>query len=147
LTAYDATCVFCRIAAGELPARIVYDDSLVLAFLDAAPATPGHTLVVPRAHRRDLFDIADDELAQVVLAARRIAVAIREALGVPGVKLHQVSGADAGQDVFHFHLHVIPRTRGDGVQPAWGSPPWRAPDLDDARRDEIAAGIRARIEA
>jgi histidine triad (HIT) family protein len=113
LTAYDATCVFCRIAAGELPARIVYDDSLVLAFLDAAPATPGHTLVVPRAHRRDLFDIADDELAQVVLAARRIAVAIREALGVPGVKLHQVSGADAGQDVFHFHLHVIPRFEGD----------------------------------
>jgi histidine triad (HIT) family protein len=61
------------------------------------------------------------------------------------MKLHQVSGSDAGQDVFHFHVHVIPRTRGDGVQPAWGSPPWRPPDLDDERRDEIAAALRARL--
>jgi histidine triad (HIT) family protein len=89
LTPHEATCVFCRIAAGELPARIVYDDPRVVAFLDAAPARAGHTLVIPRAHRRDLFDIADDELAQVVLVARRVATAIRDGLGAPGMKLLQ----------------------------------------------------------
>lgn len=139
-------CVFCRIATGELAARIVHEDERVLAFLDLAPATPGHTLVVPRAHYRDLWDIPDAELAHVAVSARRVAAAIASALGAPGMKLHQVSGAEAGQDVFHFHLHLIPRWKGDGVQPAWGGAPWRPPELDDARCDEIAASIRAELE-
>lgn len=139
-------CVFCRIASGDVPARVVHADERALAFLDAAPATRGHTLVVPRTHYRDLWDIPDDELAHVALIARRVAAAIAAAVGAPGMKLHQVSGAEAGQDVFHFHVHVIPRWDGDGVQPAWGAPPWRPPDLDDAQRDEIAASIRAELE-
>jgi histidine triad (HIT) family protein len=80
------------------------------------------------------------------VSARRVAAAIASALGAPGMKLHHVSGAEAGQDVFHFHLHLIPRWEGDGVQPAWGAAPWRPPDLDEPRRDEIAASIRAELD-
>ena len=138
-------CVFCQIAAGERPARIVYSDDAVVACLDVAPATRGHALVIPRTHRRDLWEMSDDDLASVIVVARSVAEAIRSALEPPGMWLHQVSGHAAGQDVFHYHLHVIPRYEDDTVQPAWGRPPWRPPLVTDEERDEIAARIRDAI--
>jgi histidine triad (HIT) family protein len=112
-------CVICNIVAGELPARFLYADENVVSFLDIAPATPGRALVVPRAHRRDLWEIEDGELAAVSVTARKVAAALRDVLMATGMWLHHVSGEAAGQDVFHYHLHLIPRYAGDSVQPAW----------------------------
>jgi histidine triad (HIT) family protein len=137
----DANCVFCRIVAGDLPARSLYADDTVISFLDIAPATLGHALVLPRAHRRDVWEIDDDELAAVTLVARRVARALRDVLAAPGMWLHHVSGEAAGQDVFHFHLHLIPRYDDDAVQPGWGTPPWRPPDVGPADLDGIAASV------
>jgi histidine triad (HIT) family protein len=98
----ERDCVFCRIVARELPARFLYADGAVVSFLDIAPATRGHALVVPRAHRRDLWEIGDDELVAVSLAARKVAGALRDVLAAPGMWLHHVTGETAGQDVFHY---------------------------------------------
>jgi histidine triad (HIT) family protein len=141
----DTDCVFCEIVAERLPARFLYADDAVVSFLDVAPATPGHALVVPRAHRRDLWEINDDELMAVTLVARMVASALRDALGAPGMWLHHVSGSAAGQDVFHYHLHVIPRYADDAVQPGWGSPPWHPPAVDDAAQDGIAERVTAAL--
>ena len=139
----DPDCVFCGIVANELPARVLYDDGAVMSFLDLDPATPGHALVVPRAHRRDLWELTGEELAAVAVAGRQVAQAIRAALGPPGMWLHQVSGEAAGQDVFHYHLHLIPRYEDDTVQPGWGSDPWSPPTLTEEDQDRIAERIRA----
>jgi len=137
----DTDCVFCGIVAGEIPARFLYTDDTVASFLDIAPATRGHALVVPREHRRDLWEIDDDELVAVSLAARKVARALRGVLGAPGMWLHHVSGEAAGQDVFHYHVHLIPRYEDDAVQPGWGAPPWHPPDVEPAALDSIAARV------
>jgi histidine triad (HIT) family protein len=137
----DPGCVLCKVVHGELPARFLHADETVVSFLDIAPATRGHALVVPRAHRRDLWEIEDDELAAVSITARKVAAALRDVLAAPGMWLHQVSGEAAGQDVFHYHLHLIPRYAGDTVQPGWGEPPWSPPDLSESELDTIAARV------
>jgi histidine triad (HIT) family protein len=142
----EPDCVLCQIVAGELPARFLYTDATVVSFLDIAPATRGHALVVPRAHSRDLWEIDDDELVAVSLVARKIAGALREVLAAPGMWIHHVSGEAAGQDVFHYHVHVIPRYDDDAVQPGWGAAPWRAPDVSEADLDGIAASVAHRVD-
>jgi histidine triad (HIT) family protein len=137
----EPDCVFCKIVVGERSARFLYADETVVSFLDIAPATLGHALVVPRAHRRDLWEVGDDELTAVIVAARAVAAALRDVLAAPGMWLHHVSGEAAGQDVFHFHVHLIPRYEADTVQPAWGQPPWSRPDLDEDALDGIAARV------
>jgi histidine triad (HIT) family protein len=141
----EPECVFCKIVVGELPARFLYTDASVVSFLDVAPATRGHALVVPRAHRRDLWEIGDDELLAVSLVARKVAGALRDVLAAPGMWLHHVSGEAAGQDVFHYHLHLIPRYEDDTVQPGWGAAPWRPPKTNEAELDKIAAGVAAKL--
>jgi histidine triad (HIT) family protein len=142
---YEPDCVFCEIAAGELPARFLHVDAAVVSFLDIAPATRGHALVVPRAHRRDLWEIPDDELVAVSLVARKVAVALREVLAAPGMWLHHVSGAAAGQDVFHYHQHLIPRYDDDAVQPAWGAAPWRPPEVSEGDLDTMASLVAQKL--
>jgi histidine triad (HIT) family protein len=141
----EADCVFCEIVARRLPARFLYADDAVVSFLDIAPATVGHALVISRAHRRDLWEIDDDEYVAVSLVARKVARAIRDVLAAPGMWLHHVSGAAAGQDVFHYHLHLIPRYDDDAVQPGWGAPPWHAPGVSEAELDGIAARVAASL--
>ncbi|MFL5845763.1 MAG: HIT family protein [Solirubrobacteraceae bacterium] len=110
-------CIFCKIVAGELPATKVYEDERTLAFMDIAPWTRGHTLVIPKAHSTDLGEIAADDLAAVALTAQKIAALQKERLGAEGVNVLNAYGAAAWQTVFHTHFHVIPRYAGDGMQP------------------------------
>lgn len=123
-------CIFCKIVAGELPARIVREDERTIAFMDIAPATYGHTLVVPRNHARDLLEIPSEDLAAVVAAGRAVAERAKERLGADGVNLLNSCGAQAWQTVFHFHLHVIPRYADDPLKLPW------VPQQGDS--DEIA---------
>jgi histidine triad (HIT) family protein len=142
-------CPFCEIVAGHRKQEIVAADRDVVAFLCEPPATEGHTLVVSRRHRTDIWDTEPGELAQTTELARRLAAAMRDGLGAVGVNLRQNSGARAGQDVFHFHLHVVPRYEDDTVQPGcvWGAPPWSPPPNDPADRLRIAATLREALEA
>jgi histidine triad (HIT) family protein len=115
----DPDCIFCKIVAGELPATIVDEDKRTLSFMDIAPATRGHALIVPREHSRDLLSIDADDLAAVGLAAQRLARRVTDRLGADGVNLLNSCGAVAFQTVFHFHVHVIPRYEGDPVRLPW----------------------------
>jgi len=109
-------CIFCKIVAGEVPASIVQRDEHTLAFMDVAPVTDGHVLVIPTHHTPDLAGLDDSSGGRMFAIGRRVAAALRQS-GLPceGVNFFLADGAPAGQTVFHTHLHVIPRTRGDGL--------------------------------
>lgn len=134
-------CQFCRIVARTAEASIVYEDDRVIAFCDLFPVNPGHLLVVPRAHATGLGDLEEGDGRQMFAVGRRLAVAARATdPGCEGINFFVADGAPAGQEVFHLHLHVIPRFVGDGVRFAFGQS--RTPTL---RRelDAVAGRIRA----
>jgi histidine triad (HIT) family protein len=108
-------CLFCKIVAGEIPAQIVYEDDRTIAFMDIAPATRGHCIVVPRVHTDDLLTADPEDVAACARAAQELARRAYEDLGAAGVNLLQSSGSAAWQSVFHLHVHVIPRYAGDGL--------------------------------
>lgn len=115
-------CIFCKIIAGSAPASELYRDERVMAFLDIRPVNPGHLLVIPLRHAGDLAGLDEEDAAHLMRVGRRLAAALRQS-GLPcdGVNLHLADGAAAGQEVFHAHLHVIPRVRGDGAGFRFGS--------------------------
>jgi histidine triad (HIT) family protein len=115
----DPDCIFCKIVAGELPASIVDEDERTIAFMDIAPATRGHALVIPRAHSTDLLGVDREDLGAVALAAQRLAGRMKERLGADGINLLNSCGLAAWQTVFHFHVHVIPRYDGDPLRLPW----------------------------
>jgi diadenosine tetraphosphate (Ap4A) HIT family hydrolase len=133
--------VFCSIVAGDAPASIVRRDDRIVAFMDIHPVTPGHVLVVPTVHATCLADLDVSLGAALFGAASSIAAAIRQS-GVPcsGINLLYADGADAGQEVFHAHLHVIPRTANDGFRIDVRA--WREPPPDRSVLDVYAATIR-----
>jgi histidine triad (HIT) family protein len=124
-------CLFCGIVAGDVPGQVVDSDEHTVAFMDINPATPGHALVVPRRHSADLMEVSDEDLTYTMLAARRLARRIREALQPDGFNILNSCGAAAWQTVFHFHVHVIPRYVDDPLRLPW------VPGPGDP--DEIAA--------
>jgi len=115
----DPDCIFCKIIAGDLPARVVDEDERTVAFMDIAPATRGHALVIPRAHSTDLLSIEPEDLSAVALASQRLAARAKERLGADGVNLLNACGQAAWQTVFHFHVHVIPRYNDDPLRLPW----------------------------
>lgn len=112
----NADCIFCRIVRREAPASIVYEDDRIMAFLDIRPVNPGHTLVVPKHHYTYIWELPDDEVGKLFVMARRIVVAAKEALGANGVRIVQLNGRSAGQEVMHLHIHVIPYYAGGTAQ-------------------------------
>lgn len=108
-------CVFCRIVDGTAEAHRIYEDEETLAFLDHEPAVQGHTQVIPKVHRQGLVDMSEEETAAVFTTARRVAAALETALEADGISLFQSSGAAAGQDVFHAHVHLLPRYEDDEI--------------------------------
>jgi histidine triad (HIT) family protein len=109
-------CIFCKIVAGELPAEIVDQDEHTVSFMDINPWTRGHALVIPRRHSRNLYEIDDQDLAQVSAAAKRLALRMRDRLRCDGVNLLNSCEPAAWQTVFHFHAHVIPRYDDDPLR-------------------------------
>ena len=131
----DPECIFCKIAAGELPATIVDEDDRTIAFMDIAPATRGHALVIPRVHSPDLLTVAAVDLHAVAVAAQRLAARMKERLRADGVNLLNSCGAAAWQTVFHFHVHVIPRYRDDPLRLPWIPAPGDAGEIDAAAQE------------
>jgi histidine triad (HIT) family protein len=109
-------CIFCKIAAGELPAEVVAEDDHTVSFMDINPWTRGHALVIPRNHSRNLLEIDDEDLARVAAAAKRLAARMCERLGCDGINLLNSAEPAAWQTVFHFHVHVIPRYDDDPLR-------------------------------
>ena len=108
-------CVFCAIAAGEIPCFKVYEDDFALAYLDINPFAKGHTLVIPKAHAADITEIGEDALKELVVRVKRIAAHLKDALGCDGFHVLQNNGAAAGQTVRHIHFHIVPRWNGDPI--------------------------------
>jgi histidine triad (HIT) family protein len=135
----DPNCIFCKIVTGELPATIIDEDERTIAFMDIAPATRGHALVIPREHFADLLSVDEENLWAVASASQRLAGRIKERLGADGVNLVNSCGAAAWQTVFHFHMHVIPRYEGDPLRLPWTPAPGD-PDQIAAAAAQLAEG-------
>lgn len=114
---YDPDNIFAKIIRGEIPCHRVFEDDGVLAFLDIMPMAAGHTLILPKAPARNILDVADKDLAQVIGVARRVAVAAKRVFAADGITLNQFSEPAGGQSVFHLHVHVIPRKDGVPLRP------------------------------
>ena len=109
-------CVFCAIAAGEIPCFKVFEDELVLAYLDINPFSEGHTLVIPKAHTTGLLDTPEETLAVLLARVKKVAAHLKTALGCDGFHILQNNGAAAGQTVGHIHFHIVPRRNGDPIE-------------------------------
>jgi len=135
-------CIFCRIAAGKAPASVVYENDLVMAFMDIGQANPGHVLVAPKQHMRDIYELDEELAAEVMRVAVRVAKAVKRQMKPDGLNLLQANERAGLQSVFHFHLHVLPRFWGDEIDVRWP----RRPNQPHARLDELAAQIRAGLK-
>lgn len=127
----NGDCIFCQIAAGDLPAQIIAQDERTISFMDINPATRGHALVVPRRHARDLLEVPAEDLEATMACAQALARKMFERLGADGVNLLNACRPAAWQTVFHFHVHVIPRYQDDPLKLPWTPQP--------GEQDEIAA--------
>lgn len=133
-------CIFCRLIAGEIPSARVFEDEQTLAFMDIGQVNPGHVLVTVKRHAATLLDLTPDEAAAAMRTAHRVAGAVRDAFDPPGLVVAQFNGKEGDQTVFHFHLHVLPRHKDDGVGLVW---PRKEPGI--AVIQDYAERIRARI--
>jgi len=138
-------CIFCAIVDGEIPSDTVYEDDEVLAFLDANPLAPGHTLVIPKTHHERLQDVPADLAASVFAGLHRVVPAVEDAVDADASNVAFNNGEAAGQEVPHVHGHVIPRFEGDGGAPVHAIAGDR-PDLSDEERGDIATDIADRID-
>jgi histidine triad (HIT) family protein len=110
--AYDNNNIFAKILRGEAPSFKVYEDERTFAFMDVMPQSEGHTLVIPKVQAENIFDLPPDDAANLIQVTQKIAVAVKRAIKAPGIMLAQLNGSEAGQTVFHIHMHVIPRWSG-----------------------------------
>ena len=136
-------CIFCKIIKGEIPSFKVYEDDMVFAFEDINPISEGHTLLIPKIHAQDLWEIPGEDLAAVHLASKKIIQAIKDVLNPTGVACLQLNGRGVNQVVMHYHLHLIPRTAGGPEIPVCA---WELKDGDmeaiKQTADKIAAAIK-----
>jgi histidine triad (HIT) family protein len=117
---YDPDNIFAKILRGEAPCTKVYEDDVSLAFLDVMPRTNGHTLVIPKVPARNIFDIAPEDLARLMPAVQKVAVAVKAGMAAEGLTIQQFNEEAGGQQVFHLHFHVLPRWPGVAVRPPGG---------------------------
>ena len=115
----DENCIFCKIANGEIPSKTIYEDEEFRVILDLGPAAKGDALILPKYHYADLYELPEETASQVMLLAKKMATQMTEKLHCDGFNLVQNNGETAGQTVFHFHMHLIPRYKDDGQTIGW----------------------------
>ena len=133
-------CVFCRIVAGQIPSTRVYEDEHTLAFMDIGHVNPGHTLVAVKKHAANLYELDEAQAAAVARATVKIAKAIKAAFQPEGLSVYQANGKPAGQTVFHYHVHLLPRHAGDGMELTW---PVKNPPREQL--EDYAGKIKAQL--
>lgn len=115
----DENCIFCKIANGEIPSKTLYEDETFRVILDLGPATKGHALILPKNHFKNLYEIPEDVAADAMKLAKKMAIRMTDKLGADGFNIVQNNEEVAGQSVFHFHMHLIPRYENDGAHILW----------------------------
>ena len=130
-------CIFCKIANGEIPAATLYEDENFRVILDLGPASKGHALILPKSHAANIYELSDEMAAKAMILAKKMATAMTAALKCDGFNIVQNNGEAAGQTVFHFHVHLIPRYKDDQVGLGW-----KMGELSDADRDEILEKLK-----
>ena len=133
-------CIFCKIANGEIPAATLYEDENFRVILDLGPASKGHALILPKSHAANIYELSDEMAAKAMILAKKMATAMTAALKCDGFNIVQNNGECAGQTVFHFHMHLIPRYEGDQVGITW--PPG---ELNDADKEEILLKVKEQL--
>ena len=131
-------CIFCKIANGEIPSATLYEDEDFRVILDPGPASKGHALILPKAHAANIYEISDDMAAKAMILAKKMATKMTEALKCDGFNIVQNNGEPAGQTVFHFHMHLIPRYEGDQVGITW-----KPGTLTDEVKNEILEKLKS----
>ena len=133
----DENCIFCKIAAGEIPSKTLYEDEEFRVILDLGPANKGHALILPKDHYADLFALPEEKAEKVIRLAKKMGAQIKDALHADGLNLVQNNGECAGQTVFHFHMHIIPRFKNDGQKIGWipGKP--SGEELEEVRKEIV----------
>ncbi|WP_075721818.1 HIT family protein [Roseburia sp. 499] len=130
----DAECIFCKIAAGEIPSKTIYEDEQFRVIMDISPATKGHALILPKEHYANLYEIPEEVAADAMKLAKKLAKKMTDALQCDGFNLIQNNGEVAGQTVFHFHMHLIPRYKNDGNEDKLC---WNHVELSEEELEEI----------
>ena len=133
----DENCIFCKIANGEIPSATLYEDDDFRIILDLGPASKGHALLLPKEHYENLYMLPDELAAKALPVAKKMITKLTEVLGCDGYNVVQNNGETAGKTVFHFHMHLIPRYKGDQVGLGW-----KMGELTDEERDDILAKLR-----
>ncbi|ABX44073.1 HIT family protein [Lachnoclostridium phytofermentans] len=136
----DNSCIFCKLASGEFQSATVYEDDLFRAILDISPASKGHTLLLPKKHAANLFELEEPEVSRALSVAKKLAIAIQKTLNCDGINILQNNGTAAGQSVFHFHIHLIPRYENDGV-----TIPWEALSYSNGEAAQLANKIHQNL--
>ena len=131
-------CIFCKSANGEIPSATLYEDEDFRVILDLGPASKGHALILPKAHAANIYEISDDMAAKAMILAKKMATKMTEALKCDGFNIVQNNGEPAGQTVFHFHMHLIPRYEGDQVGITW-----KPGTLTDEVKNEILEKLKS----
>ena len=126
-------CIFCMIANKDINSQTIYETEQIISFLDINPVSKGHCLVVPKKHYADVFDIPETELNEIMTASKHVSELLRKNLGATGVNLINASGKDAQQSVFHFHMHIIPRYRNDGLD-TWPKSKYTEKNIEEIKR-------------
>jgi histidine triad (HIT) family protein len=109
-------CIFCKIVSKEIPAEIFYENEHIIAFLDIKPINPGHSLIVPKKHTKDIFEASDETLAAIAQGIKHLGTTLKKVVGADGLNVGVNNGESAGQIVFHLHTHLIPRFKDDGLK-------------------------------
>ncbi len=130
----DCNCIFCKIANGEIPSTTLYEDEDFRVILDLGPATRGHALLLPKNHFANLFELDDETAQKAILVAKKMAGKMKDALGADGFNLVQNNGEAAGQTVFHFHMHLIPRYENDNAGILWEPGKTTPEDMAEVKR-------------
>ena len=133
-------CILCKIAGGEIPAATLYEDENFRVILDLGPASKGHALILPKAHAANIYEISDELAAKAMILAKKMARVMTGALHCDGFNIVQNNGECAGQTVFHFHMHLIPRYNGDSVGITW-----TPGTLTDEAKEEILEKVKAQF--
>ena len=139
----DSNCIFCKIANGEIPSKTIEENDMFRVVLDVGPATKGHALILPKDHYSNLYELPEEVAAEALKLAKKVALKMKERLHCDGVNLVQNNEEAAGQTVFHFHMHLIPRYEGDNA----GIAAWKQGTLEDAVKEQIIESVTAELKA
>ena len=131
-------CIFCKIAAGEIPSKTIYEDEKYRVILDLGPATRGHALILPKNHYANLFELPEEDAKEVICLAKKMATIMKDKLGCDGFNLVQNNGEAAGQTVFHFHMHLIPRYENDGQNILWNPNESTPEELEEVKNQILS---------